>query len=163
MKWAVAAGAALLLGSGACRDVTDPRRALVSYAISAFACDTNAGCDVPDSIHIGSARRGDTVWIFSGVEGGNPFTGTGALVTLHADCALNVVLLDGTTPLRTFPAPLTCPDSTIDALIFRPPQATVDRFFRWVVDSAIVPKTYVVEGRMLVAPELRPAFVFEVR
>ena len=155
--------AALGLAAAACRSVTDPRRAVVSYAISAFACDTLIGCDEPDSIHISSADRGDTVWIFSSVEGGNPIVGDSALVTARGECAENLVLLSGSTTVRTFPGAVTCPDSSYLIFVYRPPQPTLDRYFRWVVEPGVPVGTYRIEGRMLVAPDLRPSFTFEIR
>jgi len=103
------------------------------------------------------------VWIFSSVEGGNPVIGDSALVTARGECALNLVLLSGTSTVRTFPSNVTCPDSSLLVFVFGPPDPTLDRYFRWVVDSGIPVGSYPIEGRMLVAPDLRPAFTFEIR
>ncbi|HXF95884.1 MAG TPA: hypothetical protein VNI61_07245 [Gemmatimonadales bacterium] len=156
-------GAALALAAGACVSTTDPRSAIVSYAVSVLGCAAG-DCSLPDdTLLLTVAERGDTVWVFSGVEGGNPLVGDSALVTLRADCAENVVLLDGTATARTFPSPVTCPDSVVTRFVKRPPQPAEHRFFQWVVDSSLTPGSYVVEGRMLVAPDLRPALIFQVR
>ena len=103
------------------------------------------------------------MWVFSSVEGGNPVIGDSALVTARGECAENLVLLNGASTLRTFPPAVTCPDSSYLMFVYRPPDPTLDRFFRWVVEDVIPVGSYRIEGRMLVAPDLRPSFTFEIR
>ena len=85
----------LALAGLACSVTTDATRRLVTYGISVHPCRPN-DCSVPDdSVGITGADRGDTVWLFAFVEGGNPLVGDSALVRLRPDCAENLALLDG--------------------------------------------------------------------
>jgi hypothetical protein len=163
VKPAAASLAALVLAGGACNVTTDASRALVTYRIAAHPCAPD-DCTLPDdSTGINGADRGDTVWVFSGVEGGNPVLGDSALVTVRAGCAENLVLLGATGTVRTFPSPITCRDSVFTRFVRRPPDPVEYRYFQWVVDSILPVGIYTLEGRMLVSPDLRPAFNFEVR
>jgi hypothetical protein len=153
-----------VLAGIACNVTTDASRRVVTYGIAVHPCRPN-DCTVPDdTVGITGADRGDTVWVFGFVEGGNPVLGDSALVRLRALCAENLVLLDGAATVRTVPAVLTCPDSTVLRYVGRPPNAAEYRFLQWVVDTEIAPGEYTLEGRMLVPPpDLRPVVTFDVR
>ena len=148
-----------------CREITDARRRLVTYQIATLDCLPN-DCSAPnDTLGVTAADRGDTVWVFSGVEGGTPGFGDGALITVRADCDVNVRLTRGqdTTTVGTFPTTVTCPDSTFDELVYRFPDPVDFRVFQWVIDSLLTPGEYFLEGVMVVSPDLRPILAFEVR
>lgn len=165
MTRAAALLGALALAGVACNVTTDASRRVVTYGIAVHPCRPNDCTAADDTVGITGADRGDTVWIFGFVEGGNPVLGDSALVRLRALCAENLALLDGAgVTVRTIPAVLECPEATVVRYVGRPPGDAEYRFLQWVVDTGIPPGSYTLEGRMVVPPpDLRPAVTFEVR
>ena len=154
----------LLVAGIACSISTDASRRLVTYGFAVHPCRPN-DCSAPDdTIGLAAVDRGDTVWVYGFVEGGDPLVGDSAQVRLRAECAANVVLRSGASTVRTVPAMPTCVDSTFVRFVSRPPNPAEYRYHQWVVDSAIPPGAYTLEGRMVVPPpDLRPVLAFEVR
>jgi hypothetical protein len=152
------------IGAG-CIDTSAPSAYAFRYQISAYACDTS--CAAPDSsTAITFAARGDTVWLqhaMSLVGAADSFTPK--VVTLRPNCEVNVVVLAGSTILRTLPTP-TCPDSTYPqgfqlAGIDYPQSLIV--YTRWVLDLQLSPGPYGLQGRVVVQPRLEPTFPFDVQ
>jgi hypothetical protein len=154
----------VLLGA-ACIHTTAPTGFTFQYQIRALACDTS--CAAPDStVVVTSAARGDTVWlqhVMSLVGAVDSFTPQA--VTLRPDCEVNVLVIAGSTTLRSIPTP-TCPDSTYSqwfqlAGIYYP-QILV-RYTQWVVDAGLAAGSYGVRGHVVVQPRLEPTLTFDVQ
>jgi hypothetical protein len=164
----VASRVAIVLGvggAGACINTADPTLYSFRYQVGAFGCGTT--CAAPDSAApIESAALGDTVWVLNAlslVAALDSFTVEFA--TLRPDCEQNVVVLAGTTIVRTLPTP-SCPDSTYQqgfqlAGINYPQTVIVST--RWVVDSQLAPGLYGLKGRVLVRPRLEPVYTVRVQ
>jgi len=162
----VTVGAVVVLGAAAvaCAHSTDATGFVFQYGIAAFGCDTT--CATPDSTaSIATAGRGDTVWVQ------HTMTLLGAIdsfipqiATVRPDCAGPVAVIAGTTTVRSVPTP-TCADSTLPdtfqlAGINFP--RTVVAYTRWVVDTGLSPRGYLVRGRVMVHPAIEPAVFFTV-
>ena len=159
-----------LLGAGAaaagCINTTDPILYGFRYQVGAFGCDTS--CAVPDTTTapIDSVARGDTVWVLHALSLVAAIDSlTVQVATLRPDCEQNVVVLAGSTVVRTLPTP-TCPDSTYHqgfqlAGIDYPQLVVVAT--PWVVDSTVAPGLYGLKGRVLAQPRLEPVYTIRIR
>lgn len=159
----IVAGA--VLASTSCVQSQAPTGFAFGYQLTAYGCATP--CDAPGDSSISSAARGDTLWISHLVElvsSLDSLRPQGA--TLRPDCEVNLVVLAGSTTVRSLPAPTICPDSTYEQTFTLANIAfprTVTRDTRWIVDSGIPPGTYQVRGRMMVQPRLEPTFTFAIQ
>jgi hypothetical protein len=160
----VAVLVAVVLG-GACVTTTDPTLYSFRYQIGAFGCDTS--CATPDTAAlITAAAQGDTVWVLHALSLEDALdTLSVEVARLRPACAQNVVVLAGTSIVRTLPTP-SCPDSTFPqgfqlAGIDFPQRVVVAT--RWVVDSGLAPGLYGLKGRVLVQPLLEPVYPFSVQ
>lgn len=159
---AVAVGATLV--AAACVSTQEPKIFTFQYGLAVYGCDTS--CVVPGPTALDSATRGDTVWLYHLVQlVGAVDSVTPQSATLRPDCAVNVVRAMGGDTVG-IAGPATCPDSsytqqfTLSGVTFPP---AIDRYTRWVVDSATTPGTYVLIGRVMVQPRITPAFSFPIK
>lgn len=154
-----------VLASTSCVHSQEPTGFAFGYQLVAYGCATS--CDVPGDSSISSAARGDTLWIshlvelVAGVDSSRP-----EQARLRPDCEVNLVVLAGTSTVRSLPTPTICPDSTYEqnftlANIAFPREIT--RFTRWIVDSGIPPGAYLLRGRVMVQPRLEPSFTFAIQ
>jgi hypothetical protein len=151
---ALIAAAALAAG---CGDSGGPvLRSPVTYALTVYRC-TNQCTVVAGSAAVTLANRGDSLLVT--VTASDTVAGDSTVVTLSAPCAASASLLSGRSVARTFPATVTCADSTVQA---RLALGAEQRSFPWVVDSTLSQGNYSLRGDMVISPPLAATYPLHV-
>jgi hypothetical protein len=145
------------ISTAGCGDTGGPViRSPVTYTLTVFRC-TNLCTVVDGTAPVTVANRGDSLLVT--VTAADTVTGDSTLVTLSAPCAASASLVSGRTVVRTFPAAVSCPDSTVQQRLAAGPE---QRAFPWVVDSVLSQGNYSLRGDLVVAPPLAATYPLHV-
>jgi hypothetical protein len=158
-RYAVVLVGAAALGVGvACLPPTEFTGFVFQYGIATYACDTT--CAAPGTDSIGTAARGDTVWVRH-VIGLVRSVHDSADARMRPTCADNVAIRAGVNTVKTLPAPAGC---VLDSTVVQRFEVggVLTRYTRWVLDSSLTPAPYAVVGRVMVRPLIEPQLIFTV-
>ena len=156
MNARVAAVALVAAAAPACGNGVATAPLNVIYAVTVSKCASD--CKVITASDVTTATRGDTVAMVVSVS--DTVTDDSALVLVRGYCDTGLQLVKGRTIVRSWPSPVTCPDSVISKYVA--PARSDARAFVWVVDTALVPGGYRLDAHVLITPGLGASVSLQV-